>query len=158
MRSFAAVFQPASNRKELSPMPALSRCLLVACVLVLSSPALAQNKTGAAPSAPSAPGTKLSEPYPLTTGEYAAMQLTILLLVNPPFSNAPVFAAYDRAADKLAITVLGARDSVDSAKQILEELRTKLALKDDATAILIYRNREKNIEIVRREGGKYISP
>lgn len=118
-----------------------------------------------------AAGDKLSQSASITVGDLVAMQIESLLRIRSEFSDAPVAVTYDRSKKQLVVTIAGGREGVEGAKEALEKVKVLLVteiaysikksrsidlVEDDFT--LVYFNRRKNQELVRREGGKFVMP
>ncbi len=147
---------------------------VVAATICLSTAAWAEPGTTAEP-----PSAKLDSTVTLQTGDVMAMQVNQFFAsgaVRKKF-DAPVFTVYSKAEKKVIVTILGARDKVEGARETLDEARAILedyssrvllgahgGMLDDSNMTIVYvyaaRDWEKtgNREIVRREGGKYITP
>lgn len=148
----------------------MKRAAIVLLLLALSSTkATAQSEVDT--SATELPRAVLSKVYAPTLGEMVAQTITQVLVVFKPI-DAPMLAVYDKGMKKVELSVMGGRNSVDGAKQSLDELREKgyplIALVvgqtyhvsiDDADITLVYVNRlDSYKEVVRRENGRYVVP
>jgi hypothetical protein len=145
---------------------------LVLCALVaLASPAGALD-TPSSTTLP-APAASLSKPYVVTLGDMIALSITQtipVLKANDPWGiTADVVASYDRETDKILVSILGTRTSVDDAKAAIEYFRGKvfpaLATRitksyhvslGEADLTLVYVTRFNMHEVIRREGAKYL--
>ena len=110
----------------------------------------------------------LSTTYSMTTGEMLAISLNMLLNGMKPV-DVTMLVSYDRDEKVLEIGLLGQRNTVDGAKEIIEEFLAKgqpivtnvaeqygVTL-TDAQVRIYYLNRLDSFkEIVRREQGHYI--
>lgn len=91
--------------------------------------------------------------------------------------DAPVLAQYDRGAKKLQITIFGTRSNVEGARKSMDEFyailkpisggmlesRRGIQLTDANTTIVYvtrtgYGDSAQLKEVLRREGGKFITP
>lgn len=123
------------------------------------------------PAAALAAGDKLNQATSIVLGDLVAMQIEGLLRIRGEFSDAPVTVTYDRTKKHLVVTVAGGREGVEAAKEALEKVKVLLVteigyaikksrsidlVEEDFT--LVYFNRRKNQELVRREGGKFVMP
>jgi len=112
----------------------------------------------------------LVAPYATKVGDLAALQIGSTL-ISLRAVDAPTSVHFDPSAKTVNVLIYGQRSSVEGAKEILEGVRAMLSkiapqLKaqygaeiDDTNVTLIYYNRNKdNAELLRREGGKYITP
>jgi len=119
----------------------------------------------------------LSDPYPVSNGDMAAIQLNFYAPVAWQIIieqyDAPIIAIYEKTESKILIDVYGTKDEVKTAQLTMDEFRNRLAmdfipyfkkisgieLKNEDIKI-IYRNRnEEGIKkILIWENGKYKFP
>lgn len=114
------------------------------------------------------PAKELGSPARISMGEWKAMQLNAAFsfgLVKARF-DAPMIATFDVQVKKIIVKVYGSRSTVEGAKESVEDVRAVISdlfrgELDDSNLEVIYFNGASSTspkEIVRREGGKYVSP
>lgn len=153
------------------------RCFVVAALLV-STAAFADDQA-ATPSATEDSGTPLDKAATIEAGELAATQIGLFFatgIAKQEF-DAPVLAQYDRASKKVIIMIFGTRGNVEGARKAMDdffkvfgpfakgflEKPRGIRLTDSNTTVVYftrtgYGEAAQMKEVVRREGGKFITP
>ncbi|HET9328872.1 MAG TPA: hypothetical protein VFQ05_19065 [Candidatus Eisenbacteria bacterium] len=111
----------------------------------------------------------LSKPYTPVLGEMIASTISGVLATSRTFDGA-LTATYDKQADKIVVILMGSQNSVDGAKSTMDGFRKNampvvagaiqrqygVTLNEDSQLLLVYQNRLKATEVVRRENGLYV--
>jgi hypothetical protein len=139
---------------------------VVLALLLVVGLGLAVNARAGKPSTPEG----LLTPYSARLGDVVALQIGITML-SLRVVDAPTSVYFDPSTKSVNIVIFGQRGTVEGAKEVLEDVRGALgklapqlkaqygAELDDSNVTIIYRNRNKDsVELLRREGGKYITP
>jgi hypothetical protein len=153
------------------------RCFVVAALLV-STAAFADDPP-ATQAATEDSGTPLDKAATMETGEIAATQIGLFFatgIAKQEF-DAPVLAQYDRTSKKVMIMIFGSRSNVEGARKSMDdffkvfgsfakvflEKQRGIRLTDSNTTVVYltrsgYGESAQLKEVLRREGGKFITP
>ena len=115
----------------------------------------------------------LSAPFEITMGHFFALNLhqTLQTIADLDKWDAPISTIYDAKNQQIDIEILGARESINGAKNSMERFRGELLemalvganhvcgtdVRADQVSI-VYVNREHWEEIIRYKNGEYIIP
>lgn len=124
---------------------------------------------GAVPAAKPKPvAATLATTYSMTMGDMLAITVGMLLNGMKPI-DMPILVSYERDEKLLEIALLGQRNTVDGAKEMIEEFLQKgqpivnavaeqygVTLSDSQVRIYYWNRLDGYKEIVRREQGHYV--